>query len=68
MGELVWKEIRQLQKQVEFLNEYRKAQTRINAELSKQLSTAKEKEMGTKRIVINESALAKGKLVIKEKE
>jgi len=41
MSELVWKEIRQLQKQVEFLNEYRKAQTRINAELIKQLSTAK---------------------------
>ena len=41
MSELVWKEIHQLQKQVAFLIEYRKAQTRINAELIKQLSTAK---------------------------
>jgi len=35
MSELVWKEIRQLQKQVEFLNKHRKAQERINAELIK---------------------------------
>ena len=33
MSELVWKEIRQLQKQVEFLNKHRKAQERTNAEL-----------------------------------
>ena len=41
MSELVWKEIHQLQKQVEFLIKDQKAQTRINAELIKQLSTAK---------------------------
>ena len=33
MSELVWKEIRNLQKQVEFLNKHRKAQERTNAEL-----------------------------------
>ena len=35
MSELVWKEIRLLQNQVEFLTEHRKAQERINAELIK---------------------------------
>ena len=33
MSELVWKEIRQLQKQVEFLRKDQKKQTRTNAEL-----------------------------------
>jgi hypothetical protein len=42
--ELVWKEIRQLQRKVDILNEYRKAQTRINAELIKKIKKEEDNE------------------------
>jgi len=48
MSELVWARIHQLETKVEFLIKDQKAQTRINAELIKQLSTAKEKDNGEK--------------------